>query len=212
MVLRNLRLFPCACSALGRKIAAEYRSFTSKSLKEHIVPPLMNMMIYLNCLTVKFPLLVDLKRPETKIAHTVNFFLRSEPGVLLGIWHTVPSCRGEEAKGKCRCWYKAALRDGNPIIVYLHGSAEHRSSLFYRVATNAARALEAKGGYPVDAIVLEAPFTNMWVASINYPLLKLYEIARSAYRNKDRVKMVVFPPGYHHNLLCESPMLIRSVR
>ncbi|XP_031212228.1 protein ABHD12B [Mastomys coucha] len=326
MVLRNLRLFPCFCSALGRKIAAEYRSFTSKSLKEHIFPPLMNMMIYFNFF--KFPLLVDLKRPETKIAHTVNFFLRPEPGVLLGIWHTVPSCRGEEAKGRCRCWYEAALSDGNPIIIYLHGSALHRAaaariklaqvlsdggfhvlSVDYRgfgdstgtpteeglttdticvyewtkarsgrtpvclwghslgtgVATNAARALEAKG-CPADAIILEAPFTNMWVATINYPLIKmyqkfprclktlmdslkedkivfpndenvkflsspllilhgeddrtvplqygkqLYEIARSAYRNKDRVKMVVFPSGFHHNLLCESPMLIRSVR
>lgn len=28
-------------------------------------------------------------------------------------------------------------------------------------------------GCPADAIVLEAPFTNMWVASINYPLLKV---------------------------------------
>ncbi|XP_006720115.1 protein ABHD12B isoform X3 [Homo sapiens] len=149
--------------------------------------------------------------------------------------HTVPSCRGEDAKGKDCCWYEAALRDGNPIIVYLHGSAEHRAashrlklvkvlsdggfhvlSVDYRgfgdstgkpteeglttdaicvyewtkarsgitpvclwghslgtgVATNAAKVLEEKG-CPVDAIVLEAPFTNMWVASINYPLLKV---------------------------------------
>lgn len=42
--------------------------------------------------------------------------------------HTVPSCRGEDAKGKDRGWYEAALHDGNPIIVYLHGSAEHRSA------------------------------------------------------------------------------------
>jgi abhydrolase domain-containing protein 12B len=38
------------------------------------------------CLTVTAPILVDLKRPETKIAHTVNFFLKPEPKVLLGIW------------------------------------------------------------------------------------------------------------------------------
>ncbi|XP_008828061.1 protein ABHD12B [Nannospalax galili] len=326
MVRRNLRSFPHSCSALGRKIVAVHRSFTSKSLKEHIFPRLMNMLIYFNC--YKAPFLVDLKKPESKIAHTVNFYLRPEPGVLLGIWHTVPSCREEDAKGKDRCWYEAALRDGNPIIVYLHGSAEHRAaphriklakvlsdggfhvlSVDYRgfgdstgtpteagltmdaicvyewtkarsgstpvclwghslgtgVATNTARALEEKG-CPVDAIVLEAPFTNMWVASINYPLLKicqkfprclrtlmdalkeekivfasdenvkflsspllilhgeddrtvpleygkqLYEIARNAYRNKERVKMVIFPPGFHHNLLCESPLFLRSVR
>uniref|UniRef100_F6X5E5 Abhydrolase domain containing 12B n=1 Tax=Equus caballus TaxID=9796 RepID=F6X5E5_HORSE len=277
---------------------------------------------------VKAPFLVDLKKPEVKIPHTVNFYLRVEPGVTLGIWHTVPSCRGEDAKGKDRSWYEAALRDGNPIIVYLHGSAENRAaphriklvkvlsdggfhvlSVDYRgfgdstgkpteegltadalfvyewtkarsgttpvclwghslgtgVATNAARVLEERGS-PADAIILEAPFTNIWVASINYPLLKiyrklpgflrtlmdalrkdkivfpndenvkflsspllilhgeddrtvpleigkqLYEIAHSAYRKKERVKMVVFPPGFHHNLLCESPTLLKTVR
>ncbi|KAF0881815.1 AB12B protein, partial [Crocuta crocuta] len=319
------RSIPHSCSTLGRKIAALYNSFTSKPLKEYIFPPLMNMLIFLNFF--KAPFLVDLKKPELKIAHTVNFYIRVEPGVILGIWHTVPSCRGEDAKGKDRCWYEAALHDGNPIIVYLHGSAESRSvpllgfllllfdggfhvlSVDYRgfgdstgkpteegltadaicvyewtkarsgstpvclwghslgtgVATNAARVLEEKG-FPVDAIILEAPFTNIWVATINYPVLKiyrklprflrtlmdalrkdeivfpndenvkflsspllilhgeddntvplefgkkLYEIAHNAYRNKERVKMVIFPPGFHHNLLCKSPMLLRAVR
>ncbi|XP_047623265.1 protein ABHD12B [Phacochoerus africanus] len=121
-------------------------------------------------------------------------------------------------------------------------------------------------GFPVDAIILEAPFTNVWVATINYPLLKiyrklpgflhdvmdalrkdkivfpndenvkflssplliihgendktvplecgkkLYEIAHNAYRNKERVKMVIFPPGFQHNFLCKSPTLLKTVR
>ncbi|XP_073751316.1 protein ABHD12B isoform X2 [Callorhinus ursinus] len=326
MVVRNLRSFPHSCSTLGRKIASLYNSFTSKPLKEHIFPPLMNMLIFFNFF--KAPFLVDLKKPELKIPHTVNLYIRVEPGVILGIWHTVPSCRGEDAKEKDRGWYEAALHDGNPIIVYLHGSAEHRAaphrlelvkmlsdggfhvlSVDYRgygdstgepteegltadavcvyewtkarsgttpvclwghslgtgVATNAAKALEEKG-FPVDAIILEAPFTNIWVASINYPLLKiyrklpgflralmdalrkdkivfpndenvkflssplliihgeddstvplefgkkLYEIAHNAYRNKERVKMVTFPPGFQHNFLCRSPTLINTVR
>ncbi|XP_014396469.1 PREDICTED: abhydrolase domain-containing protein 12B [Myotis brandtii] len=317
---------PQCCETLGRKIATQYNSFTSKPLKEHIFPPLMDMLIYFNFF--KAPFLVDLKKPELKMPHTVNFYIKVEPGVILGIWHTVPSCRGEDAKGKDRCWYEAALHDGNPIIVYFHGSAEHRAarhrlnlvkvlsdggfhvlSVDYRgfgdstgkpteegltadaicvyewtkarsgttpvclwghslgtgVVTNAARVLEEKGS-PVDAIVLEAPFTNMWTASINYPLLKiyqklpgflqtlmdalrkdkivfpndenvkflsspllilhgeddrtvplangkqLYEIAHNAYRNKDRVKMVIFPPGFQHNLLCRSPTLLKTVR
>nr|XP_005603522.2 protein ABHD12B isoform X1 [Equus caballus] len=320
------RSIPHSSSTLRRKIATLYDNFTCKSLKEHIFPPLMEMFIFLNFF--KAPFLVDLKKPEVKIPHTVNFYLRVEPGVTLGIWHTVPSCRGEDAKGKDRSWYEAALRDGNPIIVYLHGSAENRAaphriklvkvlsdggfhvlSVDYRgfgdstgkpteegltadalfvyewtkarsgttpvclwghslgtgVATNAARVLEERGS-PADAIILEAPFTNIWVASINYPLLKiyrklpgflrtlmdalrkdkivfpndenvkflsspllilhgeddrtvpleigkqLYEIAHSAYRKKERVKMVVFPPGFHHNLLCESPTLLKTVR
>ncbi|XP_008267868.3 protein ABHD12B isoform X3 [Oryctolagus cuniculus] len=326
MVGRSVRSFPHSCSTLGRKIAALYNSFTSKPLKEHIFPPLMEMLIYFNF--YKAPFLVDLKNPEAKIPHTVNFYISSEPGVILGVWHTVPSCREGDARGKDRGWYEAALQDGNPIIVYLHGSAQHRAashrvrlakvlsdggfhvlSVDYRgfgdstgkpteegltvdaicvyewtkarsgmtpvclwghslgtgVATNAAKVLEEKG-CPVDAIVLEAPFTNMWVACINYPLLmicrkfprcsralmdamkrdrivfpsdenvkflsspllilhgeddrtvplecgkKLYEIAHTAYRNKERVKMVIFPPGFHHNLLCKSPLLIMTVR
>ncbi|XP_045143572.1 protein ABHD12B [Echinops telfairi] len=239
---------------------------------------------------------------------------------MLGIWHTVPCCRWEEAKGKDRCWYEAALGDGNPVVVCLHGSAETRAvphriklakvrlkrpqgfadstgkpteeglttdavcvyewtktkcgtipvclwghSLGTGVATNAARVLEEKG-CPVDAIVLEAPFLNIWDAMINYPLFKvyrkfprcvrllmdslkenklvfsndenvkclsspllilqgeddkivplecakkLYEMAYNAYRDKERVKMVIFPPGYKHNLLCKSPTLLITVR
>ncbi|KAM5235472.1 protein ABHD12B [Ctenodactylus gundi] len=326
MVLRNLHLMPHSCSMLGRKIAALYHSFTSKSLKDHIFPPLVDMLIYLNFFNA--PFLVDLKKPELKIAHTVNFYLSPEPGVLLGIWHTVPSNRAEDAKGKDRCWYEEALQDGNPIIVYLHGNSQNRAashrlhmvkvlsdggfhvlSVDYRgfgdstgkpteegltmdatyvyewtkarsgntpvclwghslgtgVATNAARVLEEKG-HPVGAIILEAPFTNMWFVTINYPLLKIcqklprclcllkdamakdrivfpndenvkflsspllilhgeddrtvplecgrkvYELARAAYRNKERVAMATFPPGFHHNFLCKSPMLIHTVR
>ncbi|XP_006899278.1 PREDICTED: abhydrolase domain-containing protein 12B [Elephantulus edwardii] len=326
MVRRNLQSIPGSCSTLRRKIVALYSDFTSKSLKEHIFPPLMKMLIFLNF--YKAPYLVDLKKPEKKMAHTVNFYVKVEPGVFLGIWHTVPSCRHEDAKEKDRCWYEAALHDGNPIVIYLHGSARNRAasnrlklvkvlsdggfhvlSVDYRgfgdstgkatekgltmdvvsvyewtkarsggnpvclwghslgtgVATNAARVLEEKG-CPVDAVILESPFTNIWVATINYPLLKiyrklpgflrlmmdslredniffpndenvkflsspllilhgeddnivplefgikLYEIAYNAYRHKERVKMVIFPPGFRHNFLYKSPMLLATVR
>ncbi|XP_068406444.1 protein ABHD12B [Eschrichtius robustus] len=259
-----------------------------------------------------------------------------EQGRVTAWWHmvtrnlryTVPSCRGEGAKGKGCSWYEAALHDGNPIIVYLHGSAEHRTtphrlelvkalsdggfhvssvdsrgfgdstgkptedgltsdaicvyewtkarsgttpvclwghSLGTGVTTNAAKVLEEEG-FPVDTVILEALFTNIWVASINYPLLKiyrklpgflsmlmdalrkdelvslndenvkflsspfllihgeddrtvplefgkkLYEISHNAYRNKERVKMVTFPPGFQHNFLCKSSTLLKTMR
>lgn len=69
---------------LGRKIAAQYNSFSSKSLKEHIFPPLMDMLVFFNFF--KAPFLVDLKEPELMIPHTVNFYIKVEPGVILGIW------------------------------------------------------------------------------------------------------------------------------
>lgn len=51
---------------------------------------------------------------------------------------------------------------------------------------------------------------RLW--SLSFCPSQLYEIAHSAYRKKERVKMVVFPPGFHHNLLCESPTLLKTVR
>ncbi|XP_024590524.1 protein ABHD12B-like [Neophocaena asiaeorientalis asiaeorientalis] len=41
---------------------------------------------------------------------------------------------------------------------------------------------------------------------------KLYEIAHSAYRNKERVKTVIFPPGLQHTFLCKSTTLLKTVR
>uniref|UniRef100_A0A8C9CUN6 Uncharacterized protein n=1 Tax=Phocoena sinus TaxID=42100 RepID=A0A8C9CUN6_PHOSS len=194
MIIHSLS-FPYSCSTLRRKIATLCDSFTTKSLNEHIFPPLMHRVIFFNFF--KAPFLVDLKKPELKIPHTVSFYIKGEP---------------RDAKGKgCSC-YEAALHDGNPITVYLHGGAEHKSVAFaWIVATNAAKVLEDKG-FPVDAIILEAPFTNIWVARINYPLLKLYEIAHSAYRNKERVKTVIFPPGLQHTFLCKSTTLLKTVR
>lgn len=154
-------------------------------------------------------------------------------------------------------WTKA--RSGRtPVCLWGH-------SLGTGVATDAAKILEERG-CPTDAIVLESPFTNIWVATINYPLLqtfqkfprclqtlvdslkedrivfandenvkflsspllilhgeddrtvpledgkKLFEIAHAAYRNKERVEMVIFPPGFQHNYLCKSPMFVKVVR
>ncbi|TEA42449.1 hypothetical protein DBR06_SOUSAS1810254, partial [Sousa chinensis] len=321
--------FPYSCSTLRRKIATLCDSFTTKSLNEHIFPPLMHMVIFFNFF--KAPFLVDLKKPELKIPHTVSFYNKGEPRVILGTWHTVSSCRwGEDAKGKGRSCYEAALHDGNPIIVYLHGM-QNTSQLPLLGSVRAAGAhlgeggsrgelwvihpdtgawamtprsialspgylsnLKKKGvrsdassmllflfssfqGFPVDAIILEAPFTNIWVASINYPLLKIYwklpgflstvmdalrkdelvfpsdenvkflssplliihgeddktvplefgkkafeslsfcplqlcEIAHNAYRNKERVKMVIFPPGLQHTFLCKGTTRLKTVR
>ncbi|XP_072485924.1 protein ABHD12B isoform X2 [Notamacropus eugenii] len=311
---------------LRRKMVSLYESFVNKSLKEHILPPIMEKIIFLSCW--KAPFLVDLKKPESYIPHTINFYIKPENGITLGVWHIVPESRAEEAKGKDLSWYETALQDGNPIVVYLHGSAENRAShhrikllkvlseggfhvlaVDYRgfgdstgkptetgltrdaiciyewtkarsgttpvclwghslgtgVATNAARTLEERGS-PVDAIVLEAPFTNIRDALANYPILKMfhklpgfvrlfldavtidkivfpnyenvkflsspllilhakddktipfekgqkvYEIAHSAYKNKERVKMVILPPGFHHNFICKYPRLAMIVR
>ena len=62
-------------------------------------------------------------------------------------------------------WTKA--RSGTtPLCLWDH-------SLGTGVTTNAAKVLEEEG-FPVDTVILEALFTNIRVASINYPLLKIY--------------------------------------
>ncbi|KAM9067418.1 protein ABHD12B isoform 3-T3 [Sarcophilus harrisii] len=325
MVFKALRSFSYSGPRLRRKVVSLYESFVSKSLKECFFPAIIEKIIFFNFW--KAPFLVDLKKPESWIPHTVNFYIKPENGISLGVWHIVPKSRGKEAKGKDRSWYEAALQDGNPIIVYLHGSAENRASCHrvkllkvlseggfhvlavdYRgfgdstgkpteesltkdaiylydwtkarsgttpvclwghslgtgVATNAAKTLEERG-FPVDAIVLEAPFTNIRDAAINYPLLKVYhkipgfvrlfldaltvdkivfpndenvkflsspllilhakddktvpiergqkvyEIAHNAYKNKNRVKMIIFPPGFQHNFICKNPRLAMIV-
>ena len=154
-------------------------------------------------------------------------------------------------------WTKA--RSGTtPLCLWDH-------SLGTGVTTNAAKVLEEEG-FPVDTVILEALFTNIRVASINYPLLKiywklpgflsmlmdalrkdelvslndenvkflssplliihseddrmvplefgkkLYEISHNVYRNKERVKVVIFPPGFQNNFLCESSTLLKTMR
>ncbi|XP_024590501.1 protein ABHD12B-like, partial [Neophocaena asiaeorientalis asiaeorientalis] len=108
-----------------------------------------------------------------------------------------PTEDGLTADAVCVYEWTEERNGTTPVCLWGH-------SLGTGVATNAAKVLEEKG-FPVDAIILEAPFTNIWVARINYPLLKLYEIAHSAYRNKERVKTVIFPPGLQHTFLCKAP-------
>lgn len=74
------------------------------------------------CHTLRFPLLVDLSRPGDVLNHTCNFYLDTEEGVSVGVWHTLPASQWEEADGKSLEWYRETLGDGRPVIIYLHGN------------------------------------------------------------------------------------------
>ncbi|XP_064317227.1 protein ABHD12B isoform X2 [Phalacrocorax carbo] len=78
--------------------------------------------------SVSFPFFVDLQRPELLLNNTINLYLTTEPGVTVGIWHTVPSSRGAEAQGKDQRWYEEALADAHPVIIYLHGNGGTRAA------------------------------------------------------------------------------------
>nr|DBA14495.1 TPA: hypothetical protein GDO54_005453 [Pyxicephalus adspersus] len=198
-----------------------------------LFPALLGKVVYLNM--VKFPLFVDLSNPGELINHTTNFYLTTEEGVTIGVWHTVPASRGEEARGRNQRWFEESLADANPIIIYLHGNGgtralDHRVQLMkvlskagfhvlaldyrgfgdstgvpseagvthdaiflyewvkersYRnpvciwghslgtgIATNAAIKLQEKGNEP-EAVILEAPYTNIRNAGAYHPFGKV---------------------------------------
>ncbi|XP_073466821.1 protein ABHD12B [Aquarana catesbeiana] len=201
-----------------------------------LFPAILGKVVYLNM--VKIPLFVDFKNPGALLNHTTNFYLTADEGVTIGVWHTVPASRGEEARGKGRRWFEDSLADDNPIIIYLHGNGgtravDHRVQLMkvlseagfhvlaldYRgfaestgepseagvthdsvylyewvktrshgnpvclwghslgtgIATNAARKLQEKGN-AADAVILEAPYTNIRDAGAYHPFGKIYHI------------------------------------
>lgn len=235
-----------------------------------LFPALLGKVVYLNM--VRVPLFVDLQNPGEVLSHTTNFYLTSEEGVTVGIWHTVPASRGDEAKGKSQHWFEGALSDDNPVIIYLHGNGgtravDHRVqlmkvlskagfhvlSLDYRgyadstghpseegvtddavflyewvksrsrgnpvclwghslgtgIATNAARKLQEKGK-PADAVILEAPYTNIRDAGAFHPFGKIYHIFPGfEYFFLDTMALdnIVFPNDENIKML-SSPLLI----
>uniref|UniRef100_A0A8C5MYH2 AB hydrolase-1 domain-containing protein n=1 Tax=Leptobrachium leishanense TaxID=445787 RepID=A0A8C5MYH2_9ANUR len=90
-----------------------------------LFPMLLSKVVYLNM--VKVPLSVDLSNPGELLNHTINFYLTPEEGITVGVWHTVPTNRGEEAKGKDLRWFEDSLSDNNPVIIYLHGNGGTRA-------------------------------------------------------------------------------------
>ncbi|XP_053836498.1 protein ABHD12B isoform X2 [Vidua macroura] len=91
-----------------------------------LFPSLLTKFVYLNFLA--FPFFVDFRRPELLVSNTINLYLTTEPGVTVGIWHTVPSSKGAEAQGKDQHWYEEALADAHPVIIYLHGNGGTRAA------------------------------------------------------------------------------------
>ncbi|XP_061599551.1 lysophosphatidylserine lipase ABHD12-like [Cololabis saira] len=91
----------------------------------YLFPWLLGHVIFSHLL--RFPFFVDLSRPEDVLNHTCNFYLSSEDGVSLGVWHTLPAGQWEAAAGKSPDWYQETLGDGRPVIIYLHGNLGTRA-------------------------------------------------------------------------------------
>lgn len=86
------------------------------------------------------PFGVNLSRPHDVLEHTCNFYLSPESGVSVGVWHTLPSGQWEAAQGSTSPeWFRDALGDGRPVIIFLHGNggtraAQHRVGLVKKLS------------------------------------------------------------------------------
>ncbi|XP_045898275.1 lysophosphatidylserine lipase ABHD12-like, partial [Micropterus dolomieu] len=64
-----------------------------------LCPSIQAKLVFLNF--VRMPYFIDLQRPlDQGLNHTHNFYLESEPGLRIGVWHTVPAQMWREAQGK----------------------------------------------------------------------------------------------------------------
>ncbi|KAM3871183.1 lysophosphatidylserine lipase ABHD12-like [Diretmus argenteus] len=210
-------------------------AYASVPVLFYLFPWVLGQIVYCNL----WPpyLSVDLGRPEEVLNHTSNFYLTTEEGITVGVWHTLPASQWGKAAGKGPEWYSEALGDGRPVILYLHGNVgsrakRHRVELMkilsaagyhvvsfdYRgygdssgkpsetgmttdavylyqwvmkhsagvvcvwghslgsgVATNTALKLQELG-MPIDALVLEAPYTSIGDVLVDHRLARPYMV------------------------------------
>uniref|UniRef100_A0A8C4Z604 Si:ch211-117n7.7 n=1 Tax=Gadus morhua TaxID=8049 RepID=A0A8C4Z604_GADMO len=91
------------------------------------LPEIIRQRVYYH--RIRAPFVFDLSHPaELELNHTINMYLEPEEGISLGIWHTVPDGKWKEAQGKDSAWYHRSLKDGSPVIIYLHGRTQTRAA------------------------------------------------------------------------------------
>ncbi|GAA6223239.1 protein ABHD12B isoform X1 [Lates japonicus] len=140
----------------------------------YLFPWILGYAIFSHLL--RFPFFVDLGRPEVVVNHTCNFYLSTEEGVSVGVWHTLPASQWEEAAGRGPEWYREALGDGHPVIIYLHGNVgtraiNHRVQLVkilsaagYHVLSLDYRGFGDSSGEPSEAgLTSDALYLYQWV-------------------------------------------------
>ncbi|XP_041668742.1 lysophosphatidylserine lipase ABHD12-like [Cheilinus undulatus] len=136
---------------------------------------------------LRLPFLVDLSRPEIFLNHTCNFYLNTEEGVSVGVWHTLPASQWEEAVGRSPEWYWETLGDGSPVIIYLHGNLgtraiDHRVQLMkilgaagYHVLALDYRGFGDSSGEPSEAgLTSDALYLYNWVKARSRGLVSLW--------------------------------------
>lgn len=140
-----------------------------------LCPSIQAKLVFLNF--VRVPYFIDLKRPlDQGLNHTHNFYLEPEPGLRVGVWHTVPAQMWKEAQDKSVRWFESTLSSAQSVILYLHGNAgtrggDHRvqlykvlSSLGFHVMAFDYRGWGDSDGAPTEAgMTSDALFVYDWI-------------------------------------------------
>ncbi|XP_037342103.2 lysophosphatidylserine lipase ABHD12-like [Pungitius pungitius] len=149
-------------------------AYASAPVLLYLFPWILGHIIYSHFL--RFPFFVDLGQPEAVLNHTCNFYLDTEEGVSVGVWHTLPASQWDEAMGRSPEWYRETLGDGRSVIIYLHGNLgtraiHHRVELVkilsaagYHVLSLDYRGFGDSTGEPSEAgLTSDALFLFHWV-------------------------------------------------
>uniref|UniRef100_A0A3Q3KB75 AB hydrolase-1 domain-containing protein n=1 Tax=Monopterus albus TaxID=43700 RepID=A0A3Q3KB75_MONAL len=114
---------------------------------------------------VRLPFFVDLGRPEDVLNHTCNFYLNTEEGISVGVWHTLPVSQWENAVGRSPEWYWETLGNSHPVIIYLHGNTGTRwDQSGYHVLSLDYRGFGDSTGEPSEAgLTSDALYLYHWV-------------------------------------------------
>ncbi|KAF6725556.1 Monoacylglycerol lipase ABHD12 [Oryzias melastigma] len=173
-----------------------------------VMPEIIQQLVYKYRL--KVPFFVDLSRPaDFSLNHTINMYLTTEEGISLGVWHTVPAHRWEEAQGKDLAWYQNSLNDGSPVFIYFHGNtltraALHRvgvakllSALGYHVVVPDYRGFGDSTGEPSESgLTTDAIYLYNWVkARSGDSLVVIWGHSLGTGSVSDRYRMIL-SPGY----------------
>ncbi|XP_026156232.1 lysophosphatidylserine lipase ABHD12 isoform X2 [Mastacembelus armatus] len=140
----------------------------------YLFPWILGHAIFAHLL--RLPFFMDLSRPEDVLNHTCNFYLDTDEGVSVGVWHTLPANQWEKAVGKSPEWYQETLGDDHPVIIYLHGNVgtramHHRVELVkvlsatgYHVLSLDYRGFGDSTGQPSEAgLTNDALYLYRWV-------------------------------------------------
>ncbi|KAK2892105.1 lysophosphatidylserine lipase ABHD12-like [Channa argus] len=148
--------------------------YASVPILLYLFPWILGHAIFAHLL--RLPFFVDLSRPEDVLNHTCNFYLNTEEGISVGVWHTLPASQWEEASGKSPEWYRETLGEGHPVIIHLHGNVgtramNHRvqmvkilSAVGYHVLSLDYRGFGDSTGEPSEAgLTRDALYLYHWV-------------------------------------------------